>query len=83
MLHTGPMDELKGPKIVSISAVIRDNLRGLREEKKWSQERLARELDVSVKTVWRWENEGCFPNRHKMHALSSLIAGDVKPVIES
>lgn len=52
MLHTGPMDELKGPKIVSISAVIRDNLKELREEKDWSQRQVAEILTERTGETW-------------------------------
>ena len=46
------MDELKRPETVSISAVIRDNLRGLREEKKWSQRQVAEILTKRTGETW-------------------------------
>lgn len=52
MLHTGPMDEPKEPEIVSISAVIRDNLRELREEKDWSQRQVAEILTERTGETW-------------------------------
>lgn len=49
------------------------NVKKIRTELlRWSQERLARELKVSVRTVWRWE-QGQKMNDIAYDALEKLV----------
>ena len=48
-------------------------LRLLRLSRGWSQEDLARRLDVSLSTVHRWETKGARPTRLGRSALERLF----------
>ncbi len=48
-------------------------VRKLREIKGWAQEDLAREIDVSLSTVQRWELKGAKPIRHARTQLERLF----------
>lgn len=48
-------------------------VRKLREIKGWAQEDLAREIDVSLSTVQRWEGQGAKPIRHARRQLERLF----------
>ena len=50
-----------------------NNLKKLREIKGWAQEDLAREVDVSLSTVQRWEGKGAKPIRHARKKLHQLF----------
>ena len=51
----------------------REKVKKLREEKGWAQEDLAREIDVSLSTVQRWEGKGAKPIRHARRELGRLF----------
>ena len=40
---------------------LQEKLRELRKQKEWTQEDLAREINVSLSTVQRWEKRGGNP----------------------
>ena len=50
-----------------------ERVRKLREKKGWAQEDLAREIDVSLSTVQRWEGKGAKPARHARRELEKLF----------
>ena len=50
-----------------------EKLRKLRRIKGWAQEDLAREIDVSLSTVQRWEGKGATPIRHARTKLERLF----------
>lgn len=50
-----------------------ERVRKLREKKGWAQEDLAREIDVSLSTVQRWEGKGAKPIRHARRELKRLF----------
>ena len=51
----------------------KEKVRKLREKKGWAQEDLAREIDVSLSTVQRWEGKGARPIRHARRELKRLF----------
>jgi len=51
----------------------KEKVRKLREKKGWAQEDLAREIDVSLSTVQRWEGKGAKPIRHPRRELERLF----------
>ncbi len=51
----------------------KEKVRKLREKKGWAQEDLAREIDVSLSTVQRWEGKGAKPIRHARRELKRLF----------
>ena len=52
---------------------IREKVKQLRKRKGWAQEDLAREIDVSLSTVQRWEGKGARPIRHARSMLMKLF----------
>ncbi len=50
-----------------------EKVRTLRERMGWAQEDLAREVDVSLSTVQRWEGKGARPIRHARRQLGKLF----------
>ena len=50
----------------------KEKIRALRKKKGWAQEDLAREIDVSLSTVQRWEGKGAKPTRHSRRVLERL-----------
>jgi ribosome-binding protein aMBF1 (putative translation factor) len=52
---------------------LRAKVRELRQKRGWSQEDLAREIDVSLSTVQRWEGKGARPVRHARKELDRLF----------
>ena len=50
----------------------REKIKALRKKKGWAQEDLAREIDVSLSTVQRWEGKGAKPTRHARRVLDRL-----------
>ena len=50
-----------------------EKVRGLRKKRGWAQEDLARQLDVSLSTVQRWEKQGAKPTRLARRELTSLF----------
>ena len=53
-------------------------LRQAREQRGWSQERLAQELEVSPQTVSRWECGTAFPYPHYREQLSLLFEKNIE-----
>ncbi len=52
---------------------LREKVRELRNKKGWTQEELARKLDVSLSTVQRWEKKGGEPTRLARRELKKLF----------
>ena len=52
---------------------LKEKVRELRKKKLWSQEDLARRLDVSLSTVQRWEKKGGKPTRLACRELQKLF----------
>ena len=48
-------------------------IKALRAKRGWAQEDLAREIDVSLSTVQRWEGKGAKPVRHARVELQRLF----------
>ena len=53
----------------------KEKVKTLREKRGWSQEDLAREIDVSLSTVQRWEGKGANPTRLARRELKKLDHG--------
>ena len=53
--------------------VFKEKIKALRGKKRWAQEDLAREIDVSLSTVQRWESKGARPTRHARKQLQRLF----------
>ena len=51
----------------------KEKVKALRKKKGWAQEDLAREIDVSLSTVQRWEGKGARPVRHARRELQRLF----------
>ncbi len=51
----------------------KNKVKKLREKKGWGQEDLAREIDVSLSTVQRWEGQGAKPIRHARREMERLF----------
>ncbi len=52
---------------------LREKVKELRKKKGWAQEDLAREIDVSLSTVQRWERYGGEPTRLARRELLKLF----------
>ena len=52
---------------------LQEKLRKLRTKKEWTQEDLAREINVSLSTVQRWEKRGGEPTRLARRELKKLF----------
>lgn len=52
---------------------LREKVRELRKKMGWVQEDLAREIDVSLSTVQRWEGRGAKPTRLARRELQRLF----------
>lgn len=64
---------------------VRNRLRVLRAERRWSQREVARRANVSVDRVWRFENGYAEPTVDEQKRLARVFrvsAGDVFPVAE-
>jgi len=51
----------------------KEKVRELRKKRRWTQEDLAREIDVSLSTVQRWEGKGAKPTRLARRVLARLF----------
>ena len=51
----------------------KEKVKALREKKGWSQEDLAREIEVSLSTVQRWEAKGANPTRLARREIKRLF----------
>jgi len=58
---------------MDIMDAFREKVKALRGKKGWAQEDLAREIDVSLSTVQRWEGKGAKPTRHARRQLQRLF----------
>ena len=52
---------------------LQEKVKELRRKTGWSQEDLARQLDVSLSTVQRWEGKGAKPTRLAQRELKRLF----------
>jgi ribosome-binding protein aMBF1 (putative translation factor) len=52
---------------------LKERVKKLRIMKGWSQEDLARRIEVSLSTVQRWEGKGARPTRHSRRELEKLF----------
>lgn len=52
---------------------LNEKIKALRKDKGWSQEDLAREIEVSLSTVQRWESKGAKPTRLARRELRRLF----------
>ncbi len=52
---------------------LKEKVKALRQKKGWSQEDLAREIEVSLSTVQRWEAKGAKPTRLARRELKRLF----------
>ena len=52
---------------------LQEKLRELRKQKEWTQEDLAREINVSLSTVQRWEKRGGQPTRLARRELKKIF----------
>ncbi len=52
---------------------LKDKVKELRKKKGWAQEDLAREIDVSLSTVQRWDRKGGKPSRLARKELNKLF----------
>ncbi len=53
--------------------LIQSKVKELRKKNGWSQEDLARLIEVSLSTVQRWEGKGAKPTRHSRKELARLF----------
>lgn len=51
----------------------KEKVKALRERRGWSQEDLAREIDVSLSTIQRWEKKDSKPTRLARRELKRLF----------
>lgn len=51
----------------------KEKVKALRAKRGWSQEDLAREIEVSLSTVQRWEAKGANPTRLARRELKRLF----------
>ena len=52
---------------------LKEKVKELRKRKMWVQEDMAREMNVSLSTVQRWENRGGKPTRLARRELKRLF----------
>jgi len=52
---------------------LKEKVKALRQKRSWSQEDLAREIEVSLSTVQRWEKQGSKPTRLARRELKRLF----------
>ena len=52
---------------------MQSRVKELRKKRGWSQEDLARLIEVSLSTVQRWESKGAKPARHSRKELARLF----------
>ena len=52
---------------------LREKVKELRKRRGWAQEDLAREINVSLSTVQRWEKQGAEPTRLARRELLRLF----------
>jgi len=52
---------------------LKEKVKELRKKKSWTQEELAREIEVSLSTVQRWERRGGKPTRLARRELARFL----------
>ena len=52
---------------------LKEKVKALRKKRGWSQEDLAREIEVSLSTIQRWEGKGAKPTRLARWELKMLF----------
>ena len=52
---------------------MQSKIKELRKKNSWSQEDLARLIEVSLSTVQRWETKGAKPTRHSRKEIARLF----------
>ena len=52
---------------------LREKVKELRQRMGWAQEDLARQINVSLSTVQRWEGKGAKPTRNTRQELARLF----------
>ena len=52
---------------------LKEKVKEIRKKQGWTQEDLARKLEVSLSTVQRWEKQGGTPTRLARRELQSLL----------
>lgn len=52
---------------------LKEEIKAVREKKDWTQEDLAREIEVTPSTVQRWEKQGAKPTRLARRELARLF----------
>jgi transcriptional regulator with XRE-family HTH domain len=63
------MTESKKPDPTEVGARIRD----LREIQSWSQPELAKRIDVSTGSIWRWEKGDRLPSSEDLSSLAQAF----------
>ena len=63
------LNMVRGSNMEQLSEKVRE----MRKKMGWAQEDLARELDVSLSTVQRWEGKGAKPTRLARRELKRLF----------
>ena len=58
-------------------------LKTLREERKWSQDELAKELNVSHQAVYKWESGRGYPDIQNLIRISDLFGVTVDDLIRN
>jgi len=61
--------------IEAIMEQLKEKIKELRKRRGWAQEDLAREIEVSLSTVQRWERKGGEPTRLARRELKKLFEG--------
>ena len=73
MLNTVQGEALLSTAYGGYMEQFREKVKELRVKMDWAQEDLAREIDVSLSTVQRWEGKGAKPTRHSRRELAKLF----------
>jgi transcriptional regulator with XRE-family HTH domain len=60
-----------------------EQLKNLRESKNTSREDLAKKMNVSRETVYKWENSECYPNSQNLLRLSEIYETTVVKLIKA
>ncbi|TVT28089.1 helix-turn-helix transcriptional regulator [Salinicoccus cyprini] len=60
-----------------------NKLKTLREEKGWSQDKLAKELNVSRQAVYKWETNKGYPDIKNLIIISDIFSVTIDELIKS
>ncbi len=58
-----------------------DEIKRVRAQRKWSLERMAREVGVSYTTIWRWESGRSRPTGLAVVALDRVLRAVPEPAV--